>query len=172
MMIGVNRRSWLSFTIPALLGLPAAVLAHAEIFGGRHLLGGGSHALVWALCAASSVAAIVAGSRMAAERIRAHVPSAAQLLLSAGSWFVAIELCEQPHAIPLAQAVALLCAAALAIGITWRCFTRAAEFIASELSHKLGVAVRDAVAQLYASAEPIAVAHAPSYRLFSRPPPA
>jgi hypothetical protein len=171
-MIGVKRRAWPFYAIPALLGLPAAIAAHSAIFGGAHLLGGADHAMVWALCAAFAGIAVTAAIVSAAKRARANVPSATELLAGTAGWFCAIELCEQPHAVPVLQAVALLCIAALAIGIVWRGFTRTAEIVVSELSHNLRIAVRELASQVYASVRPIAVAHAPSYRLFSRPPPA
>ena len=170
MITGVKRKAWPLFAIPALLGLPAAILAHGAIFGASHLLGGNSNAVVWELCAAFGGCAIIAA--IAAKRVRACLPSAAELLLSTAIWFTSIELREQPHAIPMVQALALLCLAALVIGIAWRGFTRTAEIIVSELSHNLRVAALETGAQLYGSAEPLAVAFAPSYRLFSRPPPA
>jgi hypothetical protein len=170
MMKDVIHKVWRLTAVSLLLGLPAAVLAHAAIFGGAHALGGPNRQLIVVLCA---ICAGLAGAAAIAFAVRKRTmsPPLSGLIFSTAAWFAAIELREQPHSIPVLPAVALLCLAALAVSIAWRGFANAAAEIAHEFFHQLHVAPRETASQWYGFSVPLVAAHAPAYRLFSRPPP-
>ncbi|MDH2910361.1 MAG: hypothetical protein PXZ07_09685 [Candidatus Eremiobacteraeota bacterium] len=111
-------------------GLLGAVGAHALVFGHGHQLGGTLHGeLIDLLFAAAAFAALVVvakalcGDRHCADgtaiaaALRSALPSIPATVLTAGSWFAAIESCERAHAMPmLAIALAIVAVCAVLIG--------------------------------------------------------
>ena len=151
-----------------LLGLPAALLAHAVVFGGEHTVGGPAHAIVLDLGAVSAFLAALCLAICAVRRRRA-VPHFVSLLAGSAVWFAAIELCERPHGIPLfAVALALLLGSWL-VRTVLLAFAQTILAVAAIVS-----AIRLAPQPVYArviSAPPRMRAAAHRLRLFSRPPP-
>ncbi|HET9393567.1 MAG TPA: hypothetical protein VFO29_08650 [Candidatus Rubrimentiphilum sp.] len=174
MMEDVTQKAGRIVALSALLGLPAAVLAHAGIFGRAHVLGGGSHALFWALWIAFAGAAVASALIPAFLNARFKstlAPPLAALLTSTASWFAVIELREQPHAIPVLPAMIALGLAAWIVGVAWRGLARAAAEIALELVQILRAASEPRAFAGIGIAVPTIAAHAHAHRLFSRPPP-
>ncbi|MBV8147774.1 MAG: hypothetical protein JO092_01640 [Candidatus Eremiobacteraeota bacterium] len=114
------------------LGLVAALVGHAALFGGEHAIGGAYHSLLLQVAAAAGFgfggalgALLWSGARFAADgsvlatRIAAHLPGLPGVAVSTALWFSLGERLEPHHAgTPLAFAlVALLGAAALILGI-------------------------------------------------------
>lgn len=164
-----------------LLGLPAALVAHALVFGGDHAIAG---ALQSGLCGAGALAFVFAAlvhtskgvqqGTIAAARIKLLVPNLALLLGSSGAWFAVFETCEAPHAhAPLIIALALV-VACIAVRWTVNLLSRAIASVRFAILH----AISRAPFQPAASLRRVLVAPMPlfalaySERLFSRPPPA
>lgn len=149
----------------ALLGLPAALTAHALLFGHDHQAGGSLHGLA---LASSLVAAFFA----VAIRLRVSAGRFPSVTLAGAAWFAVIELCEHPHAISiLPAALALIVAAVL---------TRVAVFFATSSIRAIAGALRGVQVRRGNDGPVIALrretpAHltitAHPYALFSRPPP-
>lgn len=184
-MEGVTQRIARILGLSALLGLPAAVLAHWAIFGHAHILGGNSHALLsalWIICVGLAIAGALAAAFLSTRsqssisraigRIGLVAPSLAALLASTTFWFVMIELREKPHAIPTLSAIAAICFAAWIVGALWRGLARAAAAVATEWFQRLRIACESGSPSAWGTPVPVIAAHAPAYRLFSRPPPA
>lgn len=164
-----------------LLGLPAALVAHALVFGSDHAVAG---ALQSALFGAGTLAFVFAAfvhmtngaqqGSIAAARINRLVPNLALLLGSSGAWFAVFELCEAPHAhAPLAIALALG-AACIAVRWTVQLFSRALASVGFAILHAfIRTPFHPAAPLRRVLAAPMPLfALAYSERLFSRPPPA
>lgn len=174
MMEGVTQKRGRIVALSALLGLPAAVLAHAAIFGHGHVLGGESHALFWAswiACAGLAVAAALVPAFINARFQSTLAPSLATLIAGTAGWFALIELREQPHAIPVLPTLAVIASAAWIAGVAWRGLARAAAAIAFEFVQMLRVVSEPRAFAGIGVAVPAVAAHAHAHRLFSRPPP-
>jgi len=112
-------------------GLLGAVGAHTVVFGGGHQLGGTLHGeLIDLLFAAAAFAALIViskalcgdrhcadGSAIAAS-LRSVLPSIPATILTAGSWFAAIESCERTHAMPILTILgAIVAVCAVLVGV-------------------------------------------------------
>ncbi|HET7813391.1 MAG TPA: hypothetical protein VFL13_03375 [Candidatus Baltobacteraceae bacterium] len=164
-----------------LLGLPAALVAHALVFGGDHAVAG---ALQSGLCGAGALAFAFAalvhtGKRLqqgsvAAARLRLLLPNLALLLGSSGAWFALFEFCESPHAhapVAIAAALALACVAIRSIVFV---LTRALASVGFALLQAVSLApsfTATPLRRMQRAPMPL-FALAYSERLFSRPPPA
>lgn len=161
------------------LGLPAALLAHALVFGADHAIAG---ALQFAVFAAGGLFFLIAASlhtssaiqgSIAASRVRLAAPGFVALLCSGGAWFALIEWCEPRHGIAPVAVAAALALACLLIILAMRSF---AAFVAHvTLTIVRGsVPVRAPQFTISRVFEPVlssqSLAHA--VRRFSRPPPA
>ena len=108
------------------LGLLAATIAHAIGYGNSHAMGGPYHGLLFALCGAAGIGALVfaaslawaSAGRMAqgsvlAARLRDHLPGVTALTASATLWFALAESVEPHHeaASPVMLLAALVIAA-------------------------------------------------------------
>lgn len=96
--------------VSALLGLPAALLAHTFVFGTSHAIGGWLHPLAIQLGAGFAAVAAVALGVAAARGNRDASLSGGALFLASSAWFATFESTESAHAIPV-----LLCALAIAV---------------------------------------------------------
>ena len=170
-MIGVTRRAAGILSLSGLLGLPAAVLAHFAVFGQSHVLGGVSHALLMALCAACSAAAFAIACAIATRPARSIVaPSIAIMCASGAGWFALIELREDPHAVPLLPVIAALLLASLVMKAAWRGLENAAGAV-RELIQRLRPVCAPCVTRVLSALAPALPVQAHSHRLLSRPPP-
>lgn len=173
------RRTLLRFGTAPLLGLPAALLAHAFVFGDDHAAGGAAHIIALAAAAVFGLAAlalhtgsIVQGSILA-SRLQANMPRLAPLAVSAGAWYALLEACEPHHTFnTIAVALAVFAASLLVRGA----LSLAARTLRSIVvafcgcEHYLQDAFNPYVSLAYAA--PLRLpAFAHSRRLFSRPPP-
>jgi hypothetical protein len=163
----------------ALLGLPAALLAHGLVFGGEHAVGGAlqsaalSAGVLVLLVAAALHSRTAAQGTIMASRLRSRRPGAVPLFVFSAVWFALLEACESPHHLPIAVIAAALCLACMAVrgvlGPLGRAIALASIAIAG------AVAIRPArscpiVPRRHPSPQPVrALAHAA--RIFSRPPP-
>ena len=153
-----------------LLGLPAALLAHALTFGGEHTLGGSLHA--WALelgATCAFLAALIAA--IAAVRCRyALAPRFDAIVGGAAAWFTVLELCEGGHGIPVVTAVFTLLAASCLVRCVLRAFAGTVAAFICGLRSTFAPA-RPFVAVRRPNLTPRASSLAHRLRLYSRPPP-
>ncbi len=163
-----------ALAVSALLGLPAAFLAHAVVFHGGHVAGGGAHAVLVDLsiiCMTLAVTAALAAALR--ERIGRFAPSYASVIASTAAWFVLIELREHPHAIPALPSLAAVCFAACIVAVVWRGFTRVAADVVLEFFVTLNQTAASPRSTIFDGLTHPAGSLAPAYSpLFSRPPPA
>ncbi len=162
-----------------LLGLPAALVAHALVFGGEHAVGGALQSAALAAGALVLLLALALHSRDAvqgsvlASRLRSQMPSLIALLLCAGAWFAALELCESPHAIPLLAVAGAVAAACILLRAGITLFSRVIANAAIAIIHALECTYAQELCLACAiriAPRPVrTLAHA--IRLFSRPPP-
>lgn len=167
----MNARRARVYGISALLGLPAAFLAHTLVFGQAHAIAGPFHILALAAGAASLIAAALLGAFAALRRTGSISPHLLGTALSATAWLAALEAGETRHAIPTLLCLLALTAAAWIVAV-----------LSSAYAHTVS-----AIAELFVSRTP-ASQHSffhlfdadalPRRRtlrhlsLFSRPPPA
>jgi len=157
-----------TFSVSVLLGLPAAILAHAGIFHGTHAAGGAAHGILVTL--SIICAALAAAAALSPRFFRLPAPPVAGTVASAAAWFAFIELRESPHSVALLPCLAAICLAAWIVLSAWHGFARVAAGAVRQFFARLRPPV-----QRYATLCRAAV-HAfgslsPTYRLFSRPPP-
>lgn len=166
------------------LGLPAALLGHAFLFGSGHEAGGAAHGLFVAVAAAFSLGFAIffgalawrggrasAGSVLAA-RLADRMPSPLAIFAAAAAYFTICESFESQHAasaIPLTAALLLL--ASWLVCELGRAAIRA---IAETVVTVIRVRFASRQPQWHIFAEPqLAVAPSPATRRrFARPPPA
>ena len=156
--------------LSALLGLPAALVAHAIAFGGAHEMGGAIHDTAIQGAALFALAAAVFIGIGAARRARWY-PSPRMLLVTTTLWLVGIELTERAHAIPVAfclLAIALTTALfASAVSAYARTVERIAEFICAREARPKPVHDCRLVPAAFHRRRTCG-----AFSLFSRPPPA
>lgn len=158
------------FATGALLGLPAALLAHFLVFGNAHAAGGSAHgALVDAACAFGFLAAL-AFAIAACRRIRI-APSFTPIVLGAASWFAGVEFSEHQSAVPLLLSALAILLCSWLIRATVRAF---AHVVVAILAAAWIPARRDRGSRRSGYARNTIVRMRPAYRfrIFSRPPPA
>lgn len=157
--------------VSTLLGLPAALVSHAVIFGNAHAAGGNLHAAsayaayIFALCAA-----FFAGAA-AVRRNPCWRPHIAGITVAAAAWLALLEVRESPHATPALLCVFAVVAVSALFAVLSQTFTVALAAVAQAFQRRAVDATRQIVqhfsrlAQLYTST----CLH---FALFSRPPPA
>jgi len=154
-----------------LLGLPAALLAHAAVFGSEHTLGGSAHgwfvqgAGVFAFLGTLLLAIGAVGKR------RDFVPHLAAIVLGASAWFAGIELCEQAHGVPFLLAAAAIAGASWIVRAILVAFAQTVAVVVGALDISF-VSPRPPLRLRVLPAVPSTLAAAERLRLFSRPPPA
>lgn len=150
-----------------LLGLPAAVLAHATVFGGGHTTAGAYHAwlldavclsvgflgLAFTLHAAFSASSVRNGSIVAARLYR-FLPSLLPVAISAVGWYELIERLESRSLGVSILTLAVIAASAFAMHLAARAALRA-------ISH---------AAVLVLGSLPRLDARPPAPRFFAAPP--
>ena len=153
----------------ALLGLPAALFAHALLFGNEHTLAGSLHGPALEAGMLFGFLAALLAAIGAVRNRRACSPGFADIASGAAIWFSLIELCERSHEIPVLLAAAAILFASWVVRAVLLAFRRTIVAIAAILHEALsphGVGIVTA-----RSAQPIAQSFAIRFRLFSRPPP-
>jgi hypothetical protein len=158
------------FGISALLGLPAALVAHTLVFGQTHAVAGSFHGLAVGVGAGFALLAALLAGIAAARHTRADAPHVVITALTAIGWLAALEATESPHGIPV-----LLCllALALATAIVATATRACAQTIAAIVSF-FGVRTT-ARAALFAGHARFVVCRRHTIgeiAIFSRPPPA
>jgi hypothetical protein len=159
-----------TIAVSVLLGLPAALLAHAGVFHGNHTVGGAAHGILVILsivCAALAAAAAL--SPRSLRRLGA-APPVAGTIASAAVWFAFIELRESPHTIAVLPCFVAVCLAAWIVIIAWHGFARAADGVARQFFARLRPPFRQ-FATICRTPVHAFGSLSPTYRLFSRPPP-
>lgn len=159
-----------TIALSVLLGLPAALLAHAGVFHGTHTVGGAAHGILVILsimCAALAAAAAL--SPRSLRRFGA-APPVAGIVASAAVWFALIELRESPHTIAVVPCLVAICFAAWIVIIAWHGFARAAAGAARQFFAKLRPPFQQ-FARICRTPVHAFGSLSPTYRLFSRPPP-
>ena len=166
------------------LGLVAALLGHAALFGGDHAIGGAYHSLLLQTAAAAGFgfagalgALLWSGARFAADgsvlarRISARLPGLPMVAASAALWFTLGERLEPPHAAtPLIfTLVALFFAAALVVGIARGLMRWIAQVVFAATRPPIAAALRQALRD---TSEPVLLRRQDATgRRFARPPP-
>ena len=155
----------------ALLGLPAALFAHALVFGGDHAVSGALHPaaidLAWLFAA---ICLAMACGRAVCRRSQLRT-SFSGIAAGGAAWFYAFELCEKPHAIPFFTAALALAAAAWIARAVFNAFASivAAVAVASRSTRTPNPQAHVRLGVLH---PPRAASLSHRLRLFSRPPPA
>lgn len=154
----------------ALLGLPAALLAHILVFGHEHAAGGSMDgALVQMAVGFGFLSALVVAIG-ASRVIRAVVPRMSTVLAGSTLWFTAIEFTEAQHHLSPAIAIAALALASWIVVSILRAFAHTIVAIVQAVWHARRGAPRTLHAALSLLA-PVPANAAHRFRIFSRPPP-
>jgi hypothetical protein len=157
--------------VSALLGLPAALLAHALAFGQAHVLGGTLHSFAVQGAAGFALIAAIVASLAIARGERWDAPHAGAVAIAASAWLTLIELAEAPHAVPLLLCVLAILAATAIVSSVAAGYTHAVAAVVHVFgAHAKIDAPRFAFA--FSSEAPSRRRTLPEFRLFSRPPPA
>ncbi len=160
-----------TIAVSVLLGLPAAILAHAAVFHGAHNAGGAMHGtlvLVSIVCAALAAACALAPASW--PRLGISTPPIAGIIASAATWFAFMEMRESPHTVALLPCLVAICLAAWILMIAWRGFARIAAGPACQFFARLRPPFQR-YATIFRRAVRAFGSLSPAYRLFSRPPP-
>lgn len=158
------------YAVSSLLGMPAAMLTHALVFGGSHVAGGSAHGFALAIAALCGAVALGIGVNAARRGSRASMPSIGTVALVAAAWFAALEAMEPRHSVPVALCLLVLAVVAAVLAWSARACTHAVALLASSF---LRHAAQDEVSSC-AFALRLGVVR-PTHRRFerfSRPPPA
>lgn len=154
----------------ALLGLPAALLAHTLAFRGDHAAGGSAHSLFLELASAFAFLVTLLVAICAAKNIKRATLRLPWVLAGSVLWFAAIEGREGHHGVPvLLVAIALLFASWIV-----RAIVRAFEHTAIAVLAALWSVVLPApclASSAVRHATPRALSAAHRFRMYSRPPP-
>lgn len=157
------------------LGLLAALLAHAALYGGEHAMGGTYHSLLLQAALAGGVgllavfgslawtgAAHAADGSVLAARMSRRLPGFASVAASATTWYALAERIEPHHAASVSLTAAILCLAAA----SWL-ILRLASAILRMIA---GIVIVAASRSLWAARTPRWVRRAPAAPLVHRPP--
>lgn len=154
----------------SLLGLPAALLAHALVFGGEHAAGGGTHALLFGLAAAFGFVATLFAAVAAARKFHVVAPRSICIAPGAALWFAGIEISEHTHTVPVALSALAILSASLIVRAVLYAFTHTVAAVAAALlcttTKRRGLRV-----PAFARELPRRISPAYRFRVFSRPPP-
>lgn len=153
-----------------LLGLPAALLAHALTFGHDHAAGGRLHALFLELAGGFGFLATLAIAINASRRMRHAPANLLWIAAPATAWFSVIELGEARHGIPRALSLLAILAASWLVRAIVRAFAHTLVAVVASLWSR----VRAAQARAHRAPRtmrPPALRPAYRFRIFSRPPP-
>lgn len=159
------------YGISALLGLPAAFLAHTLVFGQAHAIAGSFHAIALAAGAASLFAAAVFSAFAALRRTESISPHLLGTALSATAWLAALEAGETRHAIPTVLTLLSVAAAALLVALLVGAYTHTVCAIAASFVRRTP-APRDLFVEVFIAAAPPRRTTCTYYTIYSRPPPA
>lgn len=154
----------------ALLGLPAALLAHTLVFGGEHAAGGSMHALLFGLAASFGFLTTLLVAIAATRSMRGAAPRLWPVLSGAVVWYGATELYEHAHAVPVLLSVLALVLASAIVHAVLRAFAHTIVAIACSLWSALAKP-KSLCASAIALAMPALQRPAYRFRVFSRPPP-
>jgi hypothetical protein len=165
------------------LGLLAALLAHAAVYGGGHAMGGRYGTLVAGSAALGLTAALVAALVLAwshagqtvngsvlAARLSRRLPSWPTLAIASSLWFAAAECAEPHHAIWSPAVLGVTLAAAAFIVRAWaRASLRFIATIVFAMRRRGARIVAGPIRRAYAA--PIRRGSEPVYAQYARPPP-
>lgn len=158
------------YGISALLGLPAAFLAHTFVFGQAHTIAGSFHVLALAAVAASLFAAALFATCAALRRSQSVSPHLLGTALSATAWLAAVEAGEARHAIPTLLCLLAIAAAVWIVSALSRAYSHSVCAVAT-LFVRRTAAPRDLVIELFTAAALPRLRARARFELFSRPPP-
>lgn len=154
----------------ALLGLPAALLAHTLVFNGTHEAGGSAHALLYVLAGAFGFFAALAVALVATRRMREVAPRFLPILCGAMAWFAAIESFERDAAVPVGIALLALIVCSWIVRTVLRAFAQTVAAVVCTLWSAIAKLPRLCANAIELSA-PVQQRPAYRFRIFSRPPP-
>lgn len=153
-----------------LLGLPAALLAHALTFGHDHAAGGRLHALFLDLAGSFGFFATLVIAVSASRRLRLAPSNVLWIAVPAIAWFSGIEAGEARHGIPHALSLLAILAASWLVRAIVRAFAQTLVAVIVSLWSR----VRAAQPPIQCAPRNLSLpALRPAYRfrIFSRPPP-
>lgn len=154
----------------ALLGLPAALLAHTLVFHGTHEAGGSMHALLTATAGAFGFLAALIAAVLALRSMRDASPRFVPIVSGATAWFTAIEGFEHSRGVPAALTLLALLVCSWLVQTILRAFMQTVAAVAATLwtaTAKFPELHSNAIAL----AAPALQRPAYRFRIFSRPPP-
>jgi hypothetical protein len=154
----------------ALLGLPAALLAHTLVFKSGHEAGGSMHALLFGLAGGIAFAAALAVALLALRTVRGVAPRFVPILAGSAAWFAAMEFIEHDRTVPIAVALFALAACSWFVRAVLRAFAQTVIAVVSTLWSTL-TKFPELCSNAIALAAPALQRPAYRFRIFSRPPP-
>lgn len=154
----------------ALLGLPAALLAHIFVFHGAHEAGGSMHALLAFAGGVFGFAAALVAAFIALRRLRDAAPRFLPVLSGAAAWFTTIEAFEHSRGVPVAFALLALIVCSWLVLTIVRAFAHTVVAVVATLWTAL-TKFPEICSSAIALAAPAQQRPAYRFRIFSRPPP-
>jgi hypothetical protein len=154
----------------ALLGLPAALMAHTLVFHGAHQAGGSIHALLAVFAGAFGFAAALAVAVIALQRVRGIAPRFVPIFSGAVTWFGAIEFFERDAGVPIVLALLALALCSWFVQAVLRAFAATVIAVVCTLWSALAK-LPEICSNAIALAAPPLQRPAYRFRVFSRPPP-
>jgi hypothetical protein len=154
----------------ALLGLPAALLAHTLVFNGGHEAGGSMHALLFGLASGFAFLAALIVALVAMRRARDITPRFIPILAGAIAWFGAIEAFEGDRGVPIAMALLALALCSWIVRAVLRAFAHTVAAVICTLWSAFAK-FPELCSSAIALAAPALQRPAYRFRIFSRPPP-
>lgn len=155
----------------ALLGLPAALLAHTLVFHGAHEAGGSMHALLAAVAGVFGFVAALVAAFIALRTAKDLAPRFLPILSGAIAWFGAMEAFEHDRSVPIAVALVALAACAWLVRIILRAFMHTVVAVVATLWVALSK-IPELCSHAIVLTAPALQRPAYRFRIFSRPPPA
>jgi hypothetical protein len=165
----ISQRAARNFGVSALLGLPAALLAHTLVFGHAHAAAGPFHGLAVSVGGSFALLAALFAGIAAVRHTRADSPHIVITALTATGWLAAIEAAESPHGIPIMLCLLATVAAAAIVAAA----TRACSQTIAEIVSLFGVHVTPRAASFVRNyrSSVLVRRNLGRFALFSRPPP-
>lgn len=154
----------------ALLGLPAALLAHTVVFHGEHQAGGSFHGLLAMLAGFFGFTAALTLALLAVRNLRGISPRFAPIFTGAIVWFGGIEFIERDAGVPVVVALLALIACAWLVQAVLRAFAHTVAAIVCTLWCMIAKLPQLRFHTIDLGA-PALQRPAYRFRVFSRPPP-
>jgi hypothetical protein len=154
----------------ALLGLPAALLAHTFAFHGAHEAGGSMHGLLAILASGFGSVATLIAAYVALRKMRSAGPRLLPIVLGATAWFAGIECFEHTRDVPVAITLLALIVCSWLVRVILGAFMQTVVAVVATLWTAL-TKLPELRSNAIVLAAPALQRPAYRFRIFSRPPP-